>query len=257
MHQPDGKIVVAGGNTVARLLPNGALDASFGIQTIVKKFTLDPINVTAISVASNGNIVFAGGIAYYDYTYVGRITPQGLDMWWPLASLYLDMERPFSNLYLLDIPTSDEDDVVAVGVSPMGSGYGLVASFSGEDKIMPNYQSVLGPPRMWFDRVRISSDGKILAVSAFGVEGVGVVARLMPDLSLDPTFGKAGLRLLDFQGDQGNSSGVARLDIADDQFAFATRWIDGGNMIAKMHLDASDSIFADSFEVLPVIPCVN
>jgi len=78
--QPDGKIVVVGGTTngrrhddfaVARLKPNGALDASFGVGGKVTVDFGSYENAAAVTVQPDGKIVVAGsgGLA--------RLTPSG------------------------------------------------------------------------------------------------------------------------------------------------------------------------------------
>src|SRR5262245_54374218 len=78
--QPDGKVVVAGGNgnafAVARFNPNGTLDSSFGSGGFVAhSFSVFSTQVHAIAVQPDGKIVLAGSDPF-DW-YVGRINANG------------------------------------------------------------------------------------------------------------------------------------------------------------------------------------
>lgn len=99
--QPDGRIVVAGDSdtegtfdlatsrvdfAVARLMPNGSLDSSFGQATIINNIrtgtrTIDHLNlgdtVTALAVAPDGKIVIAG--TSDDLVRIMRLQPNGSD----------------------------------------------------------------------------------------------------------------------------------------------------------------------------------
>ena len=57
--QPDGKIVAGGGENVARYNSDGSLDSSFGSGGIVSMG--QPVSITAIDLAANGNIAVTSG----------------------------------------------------------------------------------------------------------------------------------------------------------------------------------------------------
>ncbi len=153
---PDGSIVVAGYSgfdatmALARYLPDGSLDASFGSGGIVSGAV--PGRLYAVAVQPDGRIVVAGG----------HDIPDG---------------------------TTDWSDLLVARFEPDGT---LDASFGDQGVVVADVDGATNTLR----ELAILPDGRILA----GGESFGTfegsertdVIRLMPDGSLDATFGDGG-----------------------------------------------------------------
>jgi uncharacterized delta-60 repeat protein len=164
--QPDGKIVVAGANTlffVARYNSNGSPDLSFGSGGQVSTDFFH-FNASAFCVAlqSDGKIL-AGGFA----------TEPGFGSWFAITRYNTD--------------------------GSLDTGFGVGG------KSLNNFSDLraFGIAVQEVDHIAIQSDGKILAVGdALGFPNLYdfVIARYNLDGSLDTSFGSGGKVLTDFAG---------------------------------------------------------
>lgn len=212
--QPDGKILVVGTGgllTLARYLPDGSLDPSFGEDGYVEP-NLFP---NAVALQPDGKIVVAGaaGGDLGEFA-LARYNPDGsLDTSFGTGGItYTEFPEPEPPgvprwSYADALAVLPNGDIVAGGVAEV-SGFpdntyfalarytpeGLLDQAFGEGGTVQTsftgYDGLAG--------IAVQSDGKIVAGGASFGGGHGnyqesiSIARYQPDGSLDPTFGKAG-----------------------------------------------------------------
>lgn len=77
--QPDGKLLLGGGDLVARFQADGGLDSSFGLGGVVRNNSPIPLALRSIVVQPDGNILVAGNVPILgiDRLAVLRIDPAG------------------------------------------------------------------------------------------------------------------------------------------------------------------------------------
>jgi uncharacterized delta-60 repeat protein len=252
--EPDGGVVAAGESTVggatyvaiARYLPDGRLDLSFGANgTILTSFGRSANGANAVAILPGGRIVVAGysGVEGGGFDFaLARYRTDG----------QLDPSFGIDGQVITDFVDSRGVDVAkAVAIQPDGklvvSGYSgtygedfdfVVARFrrNGElDRSFGDHGHVLtnfgGDDAS--QGVAIQADGKIVAIgkSEQGGDFDFALARYLPDGSLDPSFGSGGRVRTDLSGagsfDYGLAGGI------DDR----GRIIDAGKSDAAGSLD--------------------
>ena len=217
--QPDGKIVVAGGSFLARYLPNGSPDPSFGDDGYVE--THVGSSADAVAMQPNGKVVVAGSSPTTNSNFqsafaLARYNPDGsLDSSFGTGGI-TDTVIPeraspsFAGADALAILPSG--DILAGGTAgfqndatSLSSSSFALARYKPDGSLDPtfgdNASGIVqtrfdGDPALYGIAVRL--DGKIVATgTAFG-PGHGltfermVIARYTPDGALDPTFGASG-----------------------------------------------------------------
>jgi uncharacterized delta-60 repeat protein len=224
--QPDGKIVVVGSGSLARYLPNGSPDSSFGVGGYVTTAIADS---DALALQPDGEILVAGALSgpvgdsrSGSEFAVARYEPDGS----PDASFGAD------GIAKTIIPEPQGDcsgssytaaatalavlrggDILAAGsvggvdCDPAGwSQFALVAyrsngsldsEFGHAGIVQTSFD--LGPgPLDWLGGIAVQPNGKIVAAGSAGYGGHGLdidtmaLARYNPSGSLDSTFGTGG-----------------------------------------------------------------
>jgi uncharacterized delta-60 repeat protein len=167
--EPDGKIVVVGGDTLTRYLPDGSLDPTFGNHGNVA-LSLDPAasyaGVHAVALQPDGKIVVAG-------------TGDGLE------------NENVLNQFMLARYNANGSLDTSFGTN------GIVNTAIPEPGAQ--YRSAIA------DAVSVLSDGDIVAggtasVSGFPDQTFFALVRYAPAGSLDPTFGDEGIAQAAFSG---------------------------------------------------------
>lgn len=213
--QANGKILIGGyfsyrsGNTkwgVARLHPNGSLDATFNSDGT----GVDWGTVHAISTLPDGKTLLAGDFFTYNGIGCRRIVRLNEDGSWdnsfnpgnsanyPIRSMLVQPD----GRVLIGGDFTSFNGVVQHHLARLEADGALDLSFAIADGFGPaEYHSVLA--------MQLQPDGKILLAGAFtqyqGVEHNGII-RVLPDGSADPTFdtglGAAGnIHVMDLQAD--------------------------------------------------------
>lgn len=210
--QADGKIVVAGGTTPAhsttrqlalvRYNANGSLDTTFGSGGKA----LDHLATTALALGDTQGM----GLAIDPGT--GQIV---VEMASPESTPYPAMLVRYTGAGVLDtsfagtgyetldgtagLPSMWSRATVAIQSSEhrivvAGTGYGLSQSIArlNTDGTLADSRTVVGITRGGVNSVVIQADGGIL-VGATGAPTTIVVTRYNPDLTIDTSFGKAGV----------------------------------------------------------------
>lgn len=237
--QPDGKIVAAGDDAgsalLARYLPNGSLDQSFGTDGYAKNNLPPPTNfagATAVAVQPDGKIVVVGtstppptGNVGAEFTILRYDANGSLDSSFGTAGIVTTV---------VPEPGHKDWDSVASALALLPSGDILVAgsaSWSDGDKLSSSFalarytpggaldstfgkggvaQTAFANANAQLAGIVVQPDGKIVA-SGWGVgSGTGnnfnaiLLARYKANGSLDSTFGTAGkatsAHALDYQG---------------------------------------------------------
>jgi uncharacterized delta-60 repeat protein len=216
--QPDGKIVAVGNSSqtgvfnvdfaLARYMPNGSLDPTFGSGgTVLSDFgsTLDAGSDVVLQ--PDGGIVVAG-TSNRDFA-IARYTSSGV----------LDPSFGGGGLTTTDLGSFDQATALArqpdgkfvvAGIGTTGSDF-AVARFSSSGNLDPTFgaggvvTTDFGPFDQAFD-VAVTPSGKIVVAGRTG--GDFALARYLPDGSLDPSFGTGGKVTTDF-GSTDSASGLA------------------------------------------------
>lgn len=215
--QSDGKIVVAGGFStkigVARLLPNGALDPTFGTAGKVIANIDNNTPATAVVIDGNGKIVVASQTkatgSNDDRTVVFRFLTNGtLDPAFsgdgiaevnilPASTFFVET----ANALLIDHTSGNilvggwAYDTTNIGFMLYRlTGNGSLDGSFGTNGIVRTFGNEI------FDLVQ-QPDGKIIAAGYTGdnlLENDIVLTRYLPDGNLDATFGTAGIVITDY-----------------------------------------------------------
>ena len=230
--QPDGKLVAAGssagGFTLVRYLPNGSLDPTFGIGGKVTTNFADDAEATSLVLQPDGKLV-AAGLAFFvennsildiDFA-LARYLPNGsLDPTFGVGGKVTTavpgiaqggalVLQPDAKL----VVTGGFGDFILVRYLPNGSlddsfgvGGTVTSDFGGFERAIA---LVLQP------------DGKL--VVAGGGSGEFILARYLPNGSLDPTFGIGGKVTTDFTGIEGTDDANAAVLQPDGKLVAAGR----------------------------------
>lgn len=217
--QADGKIVAAGDYSVdvpesfalARYMPNGKLDATFGSGgKVLTGFRSGSNGAKDVAIDGEGRIVAAGSTALVRYLPDG-----GLDPGFGTAGKVLTGFGPKRNVTLGAIAIQPDGKIIAVGESgDYGSGGRFVLiRYTPAGHLDPSFGrrgevvTALGPKTSaGAQAVVLQPDGKIVAAGTLALldqtrknfRGDAVtlsdiaLVRYLPDGRLDPTFGKAG-----------------------------------------------------------------
>lgn len=218
--QPDGKILVAGsgngipGNgrdfVVARYMPDGTLDAAFGVGGIATKGLTGNDEATCIALQSDGKIVLAGfyTLVTSQYMAVARLNPDGsADTGFGLGGqdfIYFEEEAPYHSAGAGVAIQTDGRIVVCGSSGTTGSAVNSVlarfdpdgsidTSFGTDGKIVLN----VGTVEDRSTAVAIQSDGRIVISGYSGSSSY--VARFLTSGAPDPSF-QGGLFSFDFLG---------------------------------------------------------
>ncbi len=236
--QVDGKVVaagdIAGDSLVARYLPNGSLDSSFGTGGFAETSlpsTAKFVSAAAVAVQPDGKIVVAGTTATLG-TNVGpefallRLNPNGtLDTTFGTDGVAITVipepGHPYSNAVASALALQPGGDILVAGSASWSDGDKLSSSFAlarytpggaldsafGKGGVA---QTAFANANAQLAGIVVQPDGKIVA-SGWGVgSGTGnnfnaiLLARYKANGSLDSTFGTAGkatsAHALDYQG---------------------------------------------------------
>jgi uncharacterized delta-60 repeat protein len=230
--QPDGKIVVASGNSGAfvlvRLTVDGFIDEKFGDGGVVRT-DIDAV-ATDIAVQSDGKIV-ATGIA----------SPEGFDTCYDVAlTRYepdgsLDSSFATNGVRIADFGSCESPHAIALqpdGRIVVAGGAGLDSflaarftengsidpTFSGDGMTATPFATPDGPAEVDAHALGIDSAGRIVAAGRTALLFVGghyAVARYLPDGSLDTGFSGDG-RILGRFGTRSRASEVRDLALLED-----------------------------------------
>jgi uncharacterized delta-60 repeat protein len=207
--QPDSKLVAAGlfggGNfALARYLPDGSLDPTFGVGgTVISDFEGE---LLALALQPDGKLVAAGGSA--GSFALARYLPDGsLD---PTFGVGGTVTTDFTN----DVGGVDaahalalqpDGKLVAAGGSAGGFALArylpdghLDATFGVGGKVITDF----GGAPAGASALALQPDGKLVAAGSASPGFVAdfALARYLPDGRLDPTFGTEGKVTTDFRG---------------------------------------------------------
>lgn len=206
--QPDGKIVIVGttgsAQFVARYLPNGTLDTSFGTGGIAKTILAkDSTEGRSLAIQTDGKIV-AGGLAVSGSYLLTRFNSDGSpDSTWDgdgVKTIPIDpagaSNPSWKGIGIRSVAIQPDGRVVAIGhknilfsFNPDGS---LDTSFDGDG----SRQALVGTDKETYS-LTVSPAGTITVVGATLILGNNVpyrylVARYNPDGSPDTTFSDDG-----------------------------------------------------------------
>lgn len=221
--QPDGKIVVAGFRTdgpdtdllLVRYLPDGSLDATFGAAGVVVT------DLGAVDLAWGLAIQPDGSILAGNRTTVGDTNDFALVRYLPDGSL--DASFGAGGVVITDLGGNDilygitlqgDGAVVVAGRTTVGGSSDVaVARYTAGGALDPTFAGGSGVSVIDLGgedegrSVLVEPDGRIV-VAGFATFGSGItdtdvaLVRLLPDGSLDATFGDAGWTTVDVGGDE-------------------------------------------------------
>ena len=214
--QPDGKIVVAGTSNseefrLARYLPDGSSDPSFGDGGSVETQVGEWAFATAIALQPDGKIVVAGS------SYQGGDGPPLIREEFTLARYNPDgsLDTSFGNDGITNTVIPEQQSPNACFPASQAAAHALV--------ILPGGDIVVAGSAEWDDGCSKFTNTSF------------ALARYTPDGSLDPTFGDGGIA-------QTASPGVgAALDVQSDGELVATE----GNALAGYAPDGSLNLAFD------------
>lgn len=204
--QPDGRILLVGSipnsatSVLARLEPDGALDPTFGSGGVVTTTLGSSATARAVALQPDGDVVIAGigDSAGQAALVVARFGAGGLpDGAFGAGGTVTTTFGTAAPLGLLDATVLVQADERIVAASADRSGLVMAryltdgsvdASFGGAGKVTTGVGPTSGANGL------LQPDGKIV-LTTFAA-GNPVVARFMPDGSLDPSFGTSGLATL-------------------------------------------------------------
>ncbi len=206
--QPDGKVLIGGTFTavggsrrrqrVARLLSNGAIDATLGNPNV-------SYDVNAVGLEPGGDILIGGSFTSVDgesHQGVARLLPATTPPPGVLDATFGGDGKVENNLtagedYAADVAVQADGKMVVVGqVGGSGGRFGVARylvngaldpSFSGNGWAVTNFTNGFDVP----SAVAIAADGRI-TVAGYTQSGRGVLARYLPSGVLDPSFSGDG-----------------------------------------------------------------
>lgn len=231
--QPDGRIVLAGvvfgnritENGVARLLPNGQLDASFGTDGKLILLTGELSSTNAVAVQPDGRIVLAGALTPFGGTSLdflairllsngafdtgfsddGRVTiPFDLGASMADAANGVALQRDGGIVLVGNATTgtlTPEDIQQDIAIVRLTAAGGLDSTFDGDGKRTLSLNRIESAAA-----VAVRPDGRILVGGRTGsatyLHGLGgasfdyVVAQYFADGSVDQSFGNVGRAII-------------------------------------------------------------
>jgi len=230
--EDDGKITLAGYsdlNTVntsvclARLLPDGTLDQSFGING--KVFTdagTDTDAGVGIAVNAEGKYAVCGQAQFNDYFIILYNNDGSLDATFGNNGI-LYVQGLSGNVYTIeDIAFQQNGKIVIGGTNGQNGYYNFFAARYNIDGTLDNTFSVNGmvdtdfnTTSDWASTIEISADGKILLAGfnfASGSENDIAVVRYNSDGTLDQSFNGSGKRSIDLGYDENINAMVLQPD---------------------------------------------
>jgi uncharacterized delta-60 repeat protein len=189
LEQSDGKILVGGNfqymngvlvKSLARLNPNGSLDATF-----IPDFSNVPFLPTVYSIAlqPDGKIIVGGSGGFV----FRRLNPDG-----SLDSSFTPPSMPNSNI-MYDLVRLSDGKFLAVGVLTINSVPRTIVRFNSDGTLDNSFTPT--QPNGTIQKLIVQPDGKILIGGRFdtiGATGRGRIARLNADGTLDATFNPPG-----------------------------------------------------------------
>ncbi len=213
--QPDGKLLIAVGTDadsnvarvgkIARLLPDGSLDQTFGAGGIASTIINgQPLSITGMALEADGGIVVAGarngpsGQSYFG-PGVMRFTSAGVpDNSFGAAGAFTSAN---TNDTYADVAVEADGTIIAVGQTSAITGSDTLIvkiSSTGGGNSRATYSLVNGYDRA--DQVVLDPKGNIVTVETFGTanssEGNDGLARFVPGVAqnfmLDTTFNGVG-----------------------------------------------------------------
>ena len=224
--QPDGKIVAAGyvahgegseiDAVVVRLLPDGAVDASFGTAgKVVLRPRRRPASAEGVALQPDGRIVVAGSVhsgRNRSRFFVARLMADGsLDASFGEKGVVTTGFEGVSALADTLLLTRDGKILVGGGAYPSrdaGEFTIALARYLVNGRLDPAFArrgrlrlAGLGP----VDGLAEQADGAVVAA----LVGKFAAARFLASGSLDPTFGGSGVVAADFGGIGGSAKAVA------------------------------------------------
>ena len=227
--QPDGKIVVAGFSensvsfsisdiALARYLPNGTLDSSFGGDGMVTTDFSAREVAHALVIQPNGKIVVAGSSANlslfsHDMALV-RYLPNGtLDSSFGINGM-VTTDFGDGQAAALALARQPDGKLVAAGYTVGGHGMALArylpngtldSSFGGDGMVTTDF----GAREVAYALV-IQPDSKIVVAGGGAIvnDNDVALARYRPNGSLDPSFDSDGMVTTDFVGGDDSASGL-------------------------------------------------
>jgi uncharacterized delta-60 repeat protein len=172
VEQSDGKIIAAGEGGIARLLPNGSLDTTFGVGGQVQY----PYFARSIALQTNGSFVVAGATSTVGKPrfVVSRYLSNGtIDTSFDTDG-HAQLSFGGTSEYATDIAVQTNGRLVVVGVSDsriavarLTAAGSLDTTFSGDGLLLKAIYST----RNEASAVAIQSDGKIVMVGSFRPTG--------------------------------------------------------------------------------------
>ena len=247
----DGTIVAvgsAGGSggrfAVARYLPGGALDPSFGGDgKVLTNFTTGNDSAQGVALQADGKVVVAGFAAGSG----GRIALARYETDGSLDDTFGGDGRVLTNLttgddyaWAMTVQPADQKIIVAGGAGGAGGRFALARygtdgslddSFSGNGWVLTDFTSGYD----YVDAVEVQDDGKILAAGATDYlrnAGRFALARYGPNGALDGSFSGDGKVTTSFSGGYGAAYGLA---IQDDQRLVAVGEAGSNTALARYH----------------------
>jgi uncharacterized delta-60 repeat protein len=275
--QRDRRIVAVGfsgnGFALARYLPNGRLDRSFGRTGRIVTGFGSGASATAVAIQPDGKIIaggtetFPGSLPQRSSFALARYTSDGrLDTGFGTGGKVATRLSPHSESFITSLAVQADGPIVAAGPTSAGvaiaryKGDGSIdRSFGKDGKVEIGFgghlQSQRGASPVGV--VAIEHDGKIVA-SGLGGDGFSV-ARYMPDGTPDSTFARGATTQAGFGPTfEGSPTGVAvqgdgkvvAVGYNEDDFALARYnsngtldrgFAGGGKTVTRIGQDSGDS----------------
>ncbi len=229
--QPDGRLVIAGGSVIRyprstklglmRLLPNGALDPTFGTGGIVLIEPVADERVIDLMVEPDGHILVGGDAAVGDHRQfiVRRLDAGGaLDAAFGLGGVVLTAPAPDTSNQLAALVRWSDGSIGAVGVAfAIADDASMTVATrlraDGQlDETFGGTGTVVLANGEWPVAAALTSDGRlVVATASFGA------LRFLRDGTLDPHFGLGGLARVPFPGSFPGFAADAFAIALDDQ----------------------------------------
>jgi uncharacterized delta-60 repeat protein len=265
IRQPDGKLVVAGyahtgGETgvpnavlLVRYLPDGRLDAAFGNSGVVTTdFGANNNGIgMALALQPDSKIIVAGGVRAgprFGYTILVRYLPDGrLDDTFGTGGRVTVSPVGTSNAASALLLQADGKLVVTgSGFTAVTPGTLFITRFQPDGSLDPTFGqagtvtfvSPLQGAASSGQAIIQQSDGKLVVAGAFPTSGAtGLLARYLPNGSLDPSFGTGGIAMPPIGSSGG---GVGLIQQPDSKLVVAGGFSAGGTtglMLARFQPD--------------------